>query len=124
MRRTFVLILISLGLLSACSDDETKPESVVITVQEGQITVENNQREKIYYFIVELNTSHVINWAPSISDEIPSIAPFQTGIIPNEEIAGYQAGVGQEAIFYFWTAIKERDTFRPGKVKQLTVTLL
>ena len=64
----------------------------------------------------------VINWAPGIDENNPSIASQKFVEINFEDIAGYDDG-DEEAIVYYWIAVSKSGSLVPGNLHQVVVRL-
>jgi hypothetical protein len=85
--------------LAAC-DAPTDP--LQVTVRTESLRLKNATESAAYYFLVESETSALLDWAPCADPSTcANVPPRGETIVPYDEIFGYESG-DREAILYWW----------------------
>jgi hypothetical protein len=108
MRLQFLSAVAGLTGVLACGD----PASVT----QDQLTIQATGREVVlssaaaqptFYRVVERETAALINFATCVDQpQCQSVAAGSTVRVPYSEITGHHAGVSQEAVVYWWRAVR------------------
>jgi hypothetical protein len=112
---TFFLFL----LLSACSLVGHDEGTVSATASPPELTIQNQTDEPIYTFTVGRQRAALINWAPSVGGE--GIAAGGEKHLQYEDLLRSEGG--EEAIVYWWTAVRDDGERVPGEIQSIVVEL-
>ena len=114
-------LLFTITLIGCNSDDTSVGDISVIAINSG-IEIRNRSSTTLYYFIVDQDALAAILWAPSVTDETPSVNPFSSKSIPFSEVLGYENET-TTIIFYYWDAIDLNGQLQPGEVRLIEIDL-
>lgn len=114
--------LVGLLVLGGCKEDKDFPGGLEVSVQEMVLTLHNRSNVRVYYMVVESETAAVIDWAPNIGANTPSIDPQKSIEINVEDIIGYDDGA-EQAIVYHWIGVEENGVWVVGDFQQIVVHL-
>ncbi|GAB5521631.1 MAG: hypothetical protein RhofKO_38820 [Rhodothermales bacterium] len=103
-----------LGCDSVAVDDE----GVTLRIQGETLVAQNATGRALYYFVVGQEASHLIDWAPIISDEI-RIDPRRSKTIPFDLIPMEEDE--EKLLFYWWHA--NADGTGPDAIRTLAIDL-
>jgi hypothetical protein len=117
--RFFGGILVLFLFLSACSLVGNDEGTVSATASPPELTIQNQTDESIYTFTVGRQRAALINWAPSVGGE--GIAAGGEKHIQYEDIPRSEGG--EEAIVYWWTAVRDDGERVPGEIQSIVVEL-
>lgn len=122
--KRLVYSLLILSVLSSCSGEEEDAElGVAKFIPTGSITLNNDEIEEIFYFVVERRTASLILWAPTVGDSTPSIPAESSVEVKIADILGIQED-SEEVIFYWWTRDYALDvTSSSGKIESQVIVL-
>lgn len=122
MKKFYILLTLSLLIISGCKDDDVDFNPITVTQVDSQLNLLNNTEERLYYFIVDQNTLAVINWAPSVGENQANIAPNGQARIPLNGITGY-SDESEVIVIYYWKAITVDNEPAPGPVNHVLFEL-
>ena len=117
-----LLVSLLVLVLGSCKEDKDFPSDLEVSVQETVLTLHNRSNVRVYYMVVESETAAVIDWAPNIGGNTPSIDPQKSIEINVEDIVGYKDGA-EQAIVYHWIGVEENGTLVPGNFQHIVVNL-
>lgn len=118
MKKFYILLTLSLLILSGCKDDDVDLTPITVTQVDSMLNLLNNTEERLYYFMVDQNTLAVINWAPSVSEDQANITSYGQARIPLSEVTGY-SDESEVIVIYYWKAITVDNEPAPGPVSHV-----
>jgi hypothetical protein len=114
------MLLVPLGAVSSgCSLVENDEGTVSATVSAPELTIQNQTDEPIYSFTVGRQMAALINWAPSVGGE--GIAAGGEKHLQYEDLLRSKGG--EEAIVYWWNAVRGDGERVPGEIQSIVEEL-
>lgn len=109
------------ALPAGCREDvlavEDEANAVRVEATDAHLVVTNGRHERIWYLVMNAESSPLIEWVPCTASACPSIAPQAIVRVPYTTVVG---GAGDVILFHWWTALTEEGN-RPGPVHTLRV---
>jgi hypothetical protein len=107
-------------LLAAC-DSPVGP--LLVTARPPSLRLNNRSDSPLYYFIVERESSALVDWIVCALPSCPGVEPHSEKSIPYSQIVGYRDGE-REAIVYWWRIVPvPSGGFRADSIRATIVGL-
>ena len=97
--KTLISFFLACLIMFGC-DSET-PKSVTATAQPPAVEIFNNTEKPVFYFLIETNTSHVIDLADPCNQFQPNLPAKSTLKIPYDQILGFDKDA--KSAWFMWT---------------------
>lgn len=117
----YVLPLLILLILPACSLFDSRGGSVTAEAYSGAVIISNDTSQRLFYFVVGRRVAALINWTPHL-DPAESVPARGERAIDISEIMKWEDGE-EEAIVYWWRAVPGDTSKVPGTINSIIVEL-
>lgn len=115
-----ILTCVAAIVVAAC-DAPAGP--LAVWARPPSLLLTNRSDSSLYYFIVERESSALIDWIVCESPSCPGVGPRSAKAIPYSQIAGYSDG-DREAILYWWRLVPApAGGFRFDSIRAMVVGL-
>lgn len=115
-----ILTCVAAMVVAAC---EAPVGPLVIQTGPSSLLLTNRSDSSLYYFIVERESSALIDWIACESPSCPRVGSHSAKTIPYSQIAGYSDGE-REAILYWWRLVPAAaGGFRFDSIRAMAVGL-
>jgi hypothetical protein len=96
------------GAAAACSGPSTArasaPSELAVSARGGVIELDNSTGRRVFYRIIERETSARVRWAPCVvGPDCQAFGPHSTVRLSYESVLGYAPGA-REAVVFWWYA--------------------
>lgn len=109
------------AILPAACDSPVGP--LVIQTRPSSLLLTNRSDSSLYYFIVERESSALVDWIVCESPSCPGVGPHSAKAIAYSQIVGYSDGE-REAMLYWWRLVPApAGGFRFDSIRAMVVGL-
>ncbi len=95
------------GVLACGDPASVTQDQLTIQATGREVVLSSTAAQPTFYLVVERETAALINFYTCINQpQCQSVPAGSTVRVPYSEITGYHAGVSQEAVVYWWRAVR------------------
>jgi hypothetical protein len=96
--------------------------TVAVTSRAGAIELDNRTGRRVYYRVIERETSARVRWAPCVDlPECEGFGPNATVRIPYDGVTGYAPGARDAVVFWWYAAPTPTGELAADSVRSVVV---